>query len=620
MGVELQGPWRRGVVACIALALIAIFGLRAVHSLQQKSVTTDELMYVAAGHHHWATGSFEFNRVNPPLMKLVAGLPLLALDLERPALPGLVGDPSEWAHIDQWRYSRAFLYENRASADRILLFARLPVVALGMLLAAYVFAFAARLYGPGAGLVALALATLSPNLLAHARLATLDLGVALFMTACLYHFWRLLERPGPFSFLACGAALSAAMLSKTTGWFLLPILGVAALLLAWRGEGQALLDWLPGGGRLAAAAPRLRAAAGLAGALLALGLVALLGLNLGYAFEGTLRPLGEGELGAKLEKRVGPESPWRGTAEALLAIPSPVPRPFVDSVVFQLRTTSVGNRVFFSGESTREGFWYLMPAAFLLKTPLPALLLAAAGVLGALRRGPNSGELLLLLGAAFTFAVFFVLTNVSVGVRYLLPVYPLLHVLASRPLRSERPPGRWRTVLVCLLLAWNAATSLWLHPHYLAHFNELAGGPRQGWRWLADSHLDWGQDLPALRDWMEEKGVERVALGYFGSGDALHYGIEYRSLPSIGLAPRGEGERWWYEGLSKDMPPLAGEIGEEPVVVSATLLAGIFFPGYYEPLRGLEPVDQIGFSLLVFDPAEAKRAAREAAAAAGEAP
>ena len=66
-------------------------------------------------------------------------------------------------------------------------------------------------------------------------------------------------------------------------------------------------------------------------------------------------------------------------------------------------------------------------------------------------------------------------------------------------------------------------------------------------RYLVDSYLDWGQDLPGLKEYMDEQRLQSINLGYFGSGDPAHYGITYRSMPSVGLLPAGDGAQWWYE-------------------------------------------------------------------------
>jgi hypothetical protein len=144
------------------------------------------------------------------------------------------------------------------------------------------------------------------------------------------------------------------------------------------------------------------------------------------------------------------------------------------------------------------------------------------------------------------------------------------------------------------LVAWQAAGTLWIHPHYLAFFNEVAGGPKNGWRHLVDSNLDWGQDLPGVKRWMAAHGVEKVWLSYFGTAPPEHYGIDYEPLPSFLPLGRTEATR----------PMQAGDY----VVVSATNLHGVYvwdappeFLSFVDFLRATQtPVAIIGHSIFIY--------------------
>jgi hypothetical protein len=182
---------------------------------------------------------------------------------------------------------------------------------------------------------------------------------------------------------------------------------------------------------------------------------------------------------------------------------------------------------YLAGRFRVGGFWYYFLAAFLLKTPLPTLGLTVltAARFRALRAPRWLDEAFL----AVPVVAFFVVTSAfadNLGVRYLLPVYPLLFVWVSRCgrlLLGRRPIA----VAAGLLAAWYAGSALWVFPDHLAYFHEAAGGPAQGWRWLDDSNLDWGQDLKRLRRYLDENGIERVRLLYPWNGDPDYYGIDH---------------------------------------------------------------------------------------------
>jgi len=77
---------------------------------------------------------------------------------------------------------------------------------------------------------------------------------------------------------------------------------------------------------------------------------------------------------------------------------------------------------------------------------------------------------------------------------------------------------------------------------YLAYFNQVAAGPKNGYKHLVDSSLDWGQDLPALRSWLAQNpdrfGTGQRYLAYFGTALPEWYGIKATSLPCDRSAPK----------------------------------------------------------------------------------
>jgi hypothetical protein len=179
----------------------------------------------------------------------------------------------------------------------------------------------------------------------------------------------------------------------------------------------------------------------------------------------------------------------------------------------------------------------------------------------------------------------------------------VLFILAGR-LAVEVEGRRIAAAALAAACVWYVAGTALLHPHYLAHFNELAGGPSEGYHWLAESNLDWGQDLKGLKRYMDERDIDHIRLGYFGSGDADYYGISYDYLPSIGLPPKRAGEKWWYELDPEQARPL--DLAPGLVAVSANLVVapgwiGERFGSIYEPLRELEPIDSVGYSILIYD-------------------
>jgi hypothetical protein len=267
-----------------------------------------------------------------------------------------------------------------------------------------------------------------------------------------------------------------------------------------------------------------------------------------------------------------------------------LPEAYVLGFLFAFRH-SAGRTTFLLGQLSDHGFWYYFPVTFALKTPLPLIVLLPLAL--AWRR-PASWRLecfswlpvLLYLGLTAT-------RSINIGHRHLLPIYPFLFVFAGRAAAGLLAPGAWtsrRGLLVAGLGAWYALGTLRVHPHYLAYFNELAGGPSQGYRRLVDSNLDWGQDLKGLEAYLERKGISRIKLSYFGSADPAYYGLHAELLPGY-MAPHPT-------EVTREVSP--GDI----LAVSATNLQGVYLdPGdrpLMERVRALPPLDEVGYSILIY--------------------
>ena len=141
-------------------------------------------------------------------------------------------------------------------------------------------------------------------------------------------------------------------------------------------------------------------------------------------------------------------------------------------------------------------------------------------------------------------------------------------------------------------MAWYAVSVLHVHPRYLGYFNELAGGPSQGWRYLVDSNVDWGQDLKALKAWTDAHDVKHLKLSYFGTADPVYYRIPCEMLPSK---------------MHPDPPRIVRDVqAGELVAVSVTNLHGVYFEGgerrLMHRLRALTPIDRVGYSIFIYRP------------------
>lgn len=547
----------------LAAILLALFFGLAVGSSLPKSPTFDEGFYVARGWIYWRTG--HLYRINhPPLLSEISGLLLMT----EPGLPDPASldswavDESGEVHTNAQRVSQDFMWGHGVDVERVTFLARMTTIWLALLLGALVWRWARELYGPLAAVAALALYALSPNVIAHGRLATLDLGVAAFYVAALYAWWRYLRRPTLRWMLVGGVLLGLAQASKFSAAMVVPTM---ALLVAGAADrGQVVV---PRGPRwLVAPFERLSRWPGgnwwvAAFGLGLTGLVALVTLWATFFFE--LRPY-------------------------------PLATYFQEATGLATLASGGFTNGYLMGQISPAGWWYYHPLVYLFKSPLPELLLVGAAlVYTRLERSARRERFLLLSIAVYLVAT--ILGNLNVGYRYLLPIVPLLHVYAGKA--AARLWNGVRPLFGRLALAglgvWLLVGTLAVYPDYLPYFNEAFGGPANGHNLLSDSNVDWGQDLPHLAETLREMDIDHVRLSYFGQADPAHYGIDYEPLPSWPLPPDDVTLAPWY--------PLDPQPGT--YAISASNLAGtrLFDPNTYAWFRAHEPLAVVGHSIFVYE-------------------
>jgi hypothetical protein len=515
--------------------------------IQHHAPTYDEATHLASGYAALVAGDFSLNSQVPPLIKVVLASPLyfgyhLALE----------PDPGQWRGAEA-RISQSFLYGLSMPADRVLAMCRFGNLALGTLLIVVIGWWAYRLWGGSAALVAIALAALEPNLVAHSSLFTTDVGATLFIVLALYLFWESAASGLYWLWIATGLTAGLALVSKYSALTLIPIAGT--ILAGHVVFGDIVRHtWWP---RRAASSELLHRVIQVGTVALLLCLPAMIIIPAAYFFQGY--------------------APWWSGLQRFL------------------EQAAAGQPAFFLGQYSYVGWWSYFPVAFLIKTPVGTLLLIAASLVF-YRAGAPLGQrhALFLLGPVVM--VFLVSTQVgtNIGLRHVLAVYPLLFILASRlaTVRLRRP---WlMPIFVGMAIAATAASTLRIAPHQLAYFNELVGGPAEGYRYLADSNLDWGQDLKDVKRFMEQEGVPIVYLSYFGTAPPAYYGIRYQYAP-------GSWPLEW-PPPADDVP---ADLPRKLLIISVSNLQEVHthfsYPPLFARLRALNPIARIGYSIHVYD-------------------
>jgi hypothetical protein len=520
--------------------MLLCFFAQVVLAGPRLSLTADEPVHMAQGYVYWTRGDWRFAWAvaQPPLPDALAGLGLLLQP--GPAVEELEG----WAEGDHSRFVSAFLrwYGPGPALEAATFVSRFPIALVALIGAAFVYRWARERFGRPAGWLALFLFTLDPNLLAHSGLATTDVLLAVWGFVGVYAATRWAATRSWTWGLLSGVALGLALASKTSGFFPLGIVGL--LGFTWALEDfrhqRSIGVWFRWAGQLAL--------------LVGLAILTLWAL---YGFEFRPYPLA---------------THW---------------------LLWQMLRQHVaeGHAAFLMGQVGHHGWWYYYPVALLLKTPLPTLLLIGAALILHLRspwRGWAERDLWLyplLYGIATLFS------TIAIGYRYLLPILPFLYVFVGR-LSSWRTAGPLSRFLFPALLAWLALGTLRIAPHYLTFFNELAGGPYGGHRYLVDSNLDWGQSFKALREWLNSQipKSEPVYISFYTYADPSLYGIGYYSY------------EWESDG--DEVPLLFSRFNPPPGlhIISATTLQGVFVgePDNFNWFHHRGPIARPGVALFVY--------------------
>ncbi|MEI2607061.1 MAG: hypothetical protein V9G20_00360 [Candidatus Promineifilaceae bacterium] len=588
----------------LILAIWLFWGL-ALNSMVRDSPTMDEQNHLTRGYAFLMTGDPRLSLEHPPLVNTLSALPLLLLpDLH------LDTSSSAWQEGQWYAVADAFLWETNHDVTRMIFLARLPIVLLGLALGLAGYWLGYKLWGRNAAAFTFIFLLFDPNLLAHTRYTTTDLGGTLFLLLVVGALWNLWGNLGerkngqwlmvngqwstarnrllstvhrsPFTvYCSLFTILGCTFASKLSTLGFVPIFFVLAVLPLYGDK------W-----SLSAAARRVGQLI-LAGALSLLVIWAIFGFEWGpYRFRST-------------------ELPW---LMALNEQSGPLPTFAAGLEQMVLLGQDSGRPTFLLGKTSVTGFPLYFPIAFLVKTPLVTLVGGLVAAFWLIRRRESRGRALFLLLPALLFFFLMTQSSLNIGYRHLLPLLPFIYLLiggVAGDLRLtiddlrfwQRHPqyvARHTNYASCIipLIPWVTAltlilAALWLYPSYLGFFNLLGGGPANGYNILVDSNVDWGQDLRRLQGWMVENQVGSVKLAWFGSARPEYYGIVYEPLPG---SPHNL-HLWWDVPFDPLNPP------DGVYAISASMLWELPLQDdkhVFTWFRAQEPTARIGSSVFIY--------------------
>jgi len=570
-------------VAFLAGAVVAELLL----SVRSQSQTWDEAYHLLAGYRYWQAADYGINPEHPPLVKLLAGATLLP---QRPNLPQI---PQGTSKVEAFTAAHRFLYSNQA--DKLLFRARLAASFFCLVLALLLFEVTYRMFGRGPAVLAMVLGVFEPNILAHGALITTDVALSCLLLAAVYAFYRYLQQPSVWRILTLGIITGLTLAAKHSGILVFPILGALALAELIRGPRQQIAQ-----GPSPHAVPRQEklTARQLAGCLVIASLIGLLVLWSFYSFRFRARP-GNLQMTPPLAGYIkggvtpGLRSPMLSRLLLGAAHWGLLPESYLYGLADVFIVSGGPRPSYLFGKLYPRGQWFYFPATFVIKSTLGflGLLALTMGVLASRRLRLCREVAFMALPPTIFFAISLT-SDLNIGVRHILPIYPFLIILIAAAAWSVCAVRRRWAYVVAGLVAWHTVSSLRAFPDYLAYSNELWGGPSKTYRVLSDTNVDWGQGLIEAKEYLDAHHVRDCWMAYFGSADPDYYRIPCQRLPDVF-------EAWWGKPVVVTPSTVDGTI-----LVSATQMAGVYSgPGElnpYEQFLHTPPLDSIGGSMLVF--------------------
>ncbi len=571
------------------LLLIMVF-LVCFFGMKNDSATMDEMSHIPAGYSYLTQKDFRINPEHPPLVKDLAAVPLLFLDLNFPE------DHTSWTQgtNEQWNFGSQFLYYSGNNPDQILFWARIPMILLLIFLGWFIFRWAKELGGNKVALLVLTLFSFSPTFLAHGRLVTTDVAATLGVVMASYFWIKFLKSPTKKNIILAGLIFGVSMLLKFSLVLVVPLFAVITIVYTLLRK-KPLLKYIG-----------LAFLAGIIGMVLIWPVYQFHLLN--YPAERQLQ-----------DSKIILSSGGINTIESICVWMADKPglRPYAHyflGLLMASQRVSGGNTVYFFNEISNRGWWYYFPVVYLLKIPLAFHILTLIALLYVFwliiikrpfwqnvfhrikewikNHFPEFSMLVFLAIYWFTS----ITGALNIGIRHILPVFPFTYILVGLGISKwikRISSASWKKMgisLVSALLGFYIISSLLIWPHYLTYFNEIAKGSKNGYKYAVDSNYDWGQDLKRLKKWVDENEIEKIYLSYFGGGNPEYY-LKEKYAP------------WWGDRNKKELPQ------GSYLAVSLTLLQGgkgnpapgFDQPtGYYRWLDDYEPITRIGNSIFIY--------------------
>ncbi|MCL5406899.1 MAG: glycosyltransferase family 39 protein [Patescibacteria group bacterium] len=492
-----------------ALVFILLISLTLmIFSSASDSLTVDEKVHISAGYLHTWKGNYLFNSEHPPLLNDLAGF------FARAAKPNVPAVPANFTGGDQWEYGDMFFYLSGNNIDKLIFWARLPFIFLTLGLIYLVFLWAKTLFGAKAGLVAATLTAFSPNILAHGRLATTDIGVTFFFLLTCWAIRKYYLKPNVKNAVFLGLAVALVLLSKFSGLVILPIVFLSLMLLWFLKK------------------PKFTTSLGQFLLILAIPLVLVWG-TYAFSMRSDLISLPPVYITSKIlgyKNLSSPLSKW---------LIVPYDKAIQGFEILSDHNTS-GHWAYLNGEVGYNGWWYYFPLVMLYKLPLTEIILLALTIFIFWKvklRPPGSWfDYFILFFPPLLFLAISMIGRIDIGIRHILPILPFFYIFISSLANFK---NKIFQKLIFVLVGIEVIICILAFPNYLTYFNQIAGGAKGGIKHLSDSNLDWNQNMKRFGIYAKENNIKKVYELCWDGYSFSAQGVQAEILPASPDASQG---------------------------------------------------------------------------------
>jgi 4-amino-4-deoxy-L-arabinose transferase-like glycosyltransferase len=572
----------------IATVILALFFAVSLLVSSKDSTTMDEKAHIPSAYSYVLYGDMRLNPEHPPLLKDLAGLPLLFL---HPVFPS---DAWEWTNgiNEQWVMGDKLLHTNGNNAQLITFMARLPILLIAVGLGIAIYLWVGQWLGVTAGLFALTLYAFDPNVLGHNHLVTTDLGIAAFTFISTITFLRWLKNPTMGNTFLFGVILGLVQLAKFSAVILFPFFFIIALIYIFARHKRIMSESI---------VTTTEPAPSSIWKLLweytwkytIVVILCFVAIEILYLFNTLHMPAEKIRIisDSVFKSDNAAAHIARATIDWMVTVPilKPLAEYFLGVFMVFARVAG-GNTYFFFGTVSNHATPLYFPAVFILKETLPLLILILFGIgfslyrffASAAHRTETVGIWLAkyferhitqvtMLGFVLFYAYLSITSNLNIGFRHLFPMLPFIYVLVTKLVvdachafhQHSDTNHQFAKVFTGLFVFWIIAIPIIAYPSYISYFNEAVGGHSNGYKYVTDSNYDWGQDLARLREWVDRynrncqhvsmlarsctdishgQPIDTLRIDYFGgSSPEYYFGTAFKSWHGE-LAP----EPGWY--------------------------------------------------------------------------